>query len=327
MRRRDLLSLAAGMAAFPLLPARAQQKKLPVVGYLSNGSAKADASLLTGLLKGLEQQGFVVGQNVAIEWRFAEGNNERVPSLAAELIGLPSAVLVAYGLPAAVPAKKATATIPIVFALGFDPVQLGLVASFNRPGGNATGVHMFQAQTISKRLELLREILPRPGLIAYLLPGRRTSAAPVELHQVETSAQAVGQPILVLQGHDEGEIDEAFATMAERQVSGVLCGASTYFQVIADKLVALAARYRIPASYEWREFVVAGGLMTYSASRREAMRLTGDYAGRILKGAAPAVLPVIQSTRFELVINMKTAKALGLTVPPALLARADEIIE
>jgi len=326
MNRRDLLGLICGAAAVAPFAAMGEPA-LPVIGYLSSRSAEAETPNRTPFLEGLEQAGFVVARNVAIEYRYAEGRLDRLPALAAELIELPAVLLVAFGVTEAAAAKKATATIPIVFALGFDPVQLGLVASFNRPGGNATGVHMFQAQTISKRLELLREILPRPGLIAYLLPGRRTSAAPVELHQVETSAQAVGQPILVLQGHDEGEIDEAFATMAERQVSGVLCGASTYFQVIADKLVALAARYRIPASYEWREFVVAGGLMTYSASRREAMRLTGDYAGRILKGAAPAVLPVIQSTRFELVINMKTAKALGLTVPPALLARADEIIE
>jgi putative ABC transport system substrate-binding protein len=326
MRRRDLIAAAVGAAALGPVAAPAQPG-MPFIGYLSNGSAEADVSLRNGLLDGLKQQGFVVGRNVAIEYRFAEGNNERVPTLAAELIGLPAAVLVAYELPAAVPAKKATAAIPIVFALGFDPVQLGLVASFNRPGGNATGVHMFQAETISKRLELLREVLPQPGLIAYLLPGRRTPAAPVELHQVETSALAVGQPILVLQGRDGDEIDKAFATMAERQVRGLLFGASTYFQVIPDKLVALAARYHIPASYEWREFVTAGGLMSYSANRREAMRLVGEYAGRILKGAAPADLPIVQSTRFELVINLKTAKALGLTIPPSLLAQADEVIE
>ena len=243
------------------------------------------------------------------------------------MIGLPAAGLVAYGAPAALPAKKATATIPIVFTVGFDPVQLGLVASFSRPGSNATGVHMFQAETISKRLELLREVLPQPGLIAYLVPARVTSMAPVELREVEAAAQAVGQPILVLQGRNEDEIEKAFATMAEREVRGLLFGASQYFQVIADKLVALAARYRIPASYEWREFVVAGGLMSYSARRREAMRLAGDYVGRILKGAAPADLPVIQSTRFELVINLETAKALGLTIPHTELLRADEVIE
>jgi putative tryptophan/tyrosine transport system substrate-binding protein len=326
INRRELLALIGGAVA--LVPLRsAAQPGLPVIGYLSNNSAEADISLRTGLLDGLAQRGFVVGRNVAIEYRFAEGNNERLPSLAAELIGLPAALLVAYGLPAAVPAKKATATVPIVFAVGFDPVQLGLVASFSRPAGNATGVHMFQAETISKRLELLREILPQPGLITYLHPGWRTPAGPVELREVETSAQAVGQPILVLQGRDEDEIDQAFATMAERQVRGLLFGASTYFQVIADKLIALAARYRIPASYEWREFVAAGGLMSYSARRREAMRLVGDYAGRILKGAAPADLPVTQSTRFELVINLETAKALGLTIPHTVLLRADEVIE
>jgi putative ABC transport system substrate-binding protein len=251
---------------------------------------------------------------------------DRLPSLAAELIGLPAAVLVATGSTAAVAAKKATATIPIVFGVGFDPVQLGLVASFNRPAGNATGASSFGTELNPKRLELLREILPQPGLIAFLV-GPQTQVTPVMLREVEAAAQAVGQPILVLQGRNEDEIENAFATMAERQVRGLLCGASTYFQVIADKLIALAARYRIPASYEWREFVAAGGLMSYSASRREAMRLAGDYAGRILKGAAPADLPVIQSTRFELVINLETAKALGLTIPHTVLLLADEVIE
>jgi len=326
MRRRDLLESAVAAAA--LVPfGAAAQPALPIIGFLSNGSAQADESLRSALLDGLEQRGFVVGRNVAIEYRSAQGNNERLPSLTAELIELPAAALVAYGLPAALAAKKATATIPIVFSIGFDPVQLGLVANFNRPAGNATGVHLFLAEVISKRLELLREILPQPGLIAYLHPGWRTPAAPVELREVEAAAQAVGQPIMVLQGDNEDEIDNAFATMAEREVRGLLFGASTYFQVIADKLVALAARYHIPASYEWREFVAAGGLMSYSARRREAMRLVGDYAGRILKGAAPADLPVMQSTRFELVLNLKTARELGLTIPHSLLQRADEVIE
>ena len=324
MNRRDLLRCAVAAAALAPFGATAQPA-LPVIGYLSNGSAEADVSLRTGLLDGLEQQGFVVGRNVAVEYRFAQGNNERLPSLAAELIGLPAAVLVAYGLPVTLAAKEATTTIPIVFTVGFDPVQLGLVASFNRPAGNATGVHMFLVT--SKRLELLREVLPQPGLIAYLHPGWRTPAAPVELREVEAAAQAVGQPILVLQGRNEDEIEKAFATMAERQVRGLLFGGSEYFQVIAEKLIALAARYRIPASYEWREFVAAGGLMSYSASRREAVRLTSDYTGRILKGAAPADLPVIQSTRFELAINLETAKALGLTIPHTVLLRADEVIE
>jgi putative ABC transport system substrate-binding protein len=325
VKRRELLALIRGAAALAPFGATAQPG-LPVIGYLSSRSAEAETPLLTAFLEGLEQRGFVVGRNVAIEYRFGEGSSDRLPSLAAELIGLPAALLVAYGLSAAMAAKKATATIPIVFFVGWDRVQLGLVASFNRPTGNATGVHVFTTEVISKSLELLRDVLPQPGLIAFLI-GPETQATPVMLRQVEAAAQAVGQPILVLHGGNEDEIDKAFAAMAERQVRGLLYGASTYFQVIADKLIALAARYRIPASYEWREFVAAGGLMSYSTSRRESSRLVGDYAGRILKGAAPADLPVMQSTRFELVINLETAKALGLTIPHTVLLRADEVIE
>jgi putative tryptophan/tyrosine transport system substrate-binding protein len=325
MNRRDLLRSAVGAAALAPFGATAQPG-LPVIGYLSNRSAEAETPLRTLILEGLEQRGFVVGRNVAIEDRYAEGSFERLPSLAAELIGLPAALLVATGLPAAVAAKKATATIPIVFTSGTDPVAAGLVDSLARPGGNATGTHSFGIDVIPKRLELLREVLPQPGLIAFLV-GPQTSSTPVQIRQVEAAAQAVGQSTLVLHGRNEDEIEKAFATMAERQVRGLLYGGSEYFQVIADKLIALAARYRIPASYEWREFVAAGGLMSYSTSRREVMRLAGDYAGRILKGAAPADLPVIQSTRFELVINLETAKQLGLTIPHTVLLRADEVIE
>jgi putative ABC transport system substrate-binding protein len=325
MNRREFIVLLGGAAALAPFGATAQPGG-PIIGYLSSRSAEAETPLRTAFLEGLEQRGFVVGRNVAIEYRYAEGSFDRLPSLAAELIGLPAALLVATGAVAAGPAKKATATIPIVFGVGFDPVQLGLVASFNRPAGNATGVHSFQAEVNSKRLELLREVLPQPGLIAFLV-GPQAQAAPMQLREVEAAAQAMEQPILVLHDRNEDEVEKAFATIAERQARGLLFGASTYFQVIADKLIALAARYRIPASYEWREFVVAGGLMSYSASRREIGRLVGDYAGRILKGAAPADLPVIQSTRFELVINLETAKALGLTIPHTVLLRADEVIE
>jgi putative ABC transport system substrate-binding protein len=325
MNRRELLALIGGTAALAPFGATAQPG-LPVIGYLSSRSAETETPLRTAFMDGLEQRGFVVGRNVAIEYRYAEGSFDRLPSLADVLIGLPAALLVATGSPAAVAAKKATATIPIVFSAGGDPVQLGLVASFSRPGGNATGTHSFGVDVIPKRLELLREILPQPGLIAVLV-GPQTPTTPAQLRQVEAAAQAVGQPILVLHGRNEDEIEKAFATMAERQVRGLLYAGSEYFQVIADKLIALAARYRIPAVYEWREFVAAGGLMTYSTSRREVMRLAGDYAGRILQGAAPADLPVIQSTRFELVINLETAKALGLTIPHTVLLRADEVIE
>jgi putative tryptophan/tyrosine transport system substrate-binding protein len=296
-----------------------------VIGYLSSRSAEAETGR-TAFLEGLEQQGFVVGRNVAIEYRYADGRLDRLPALAAELIALQVALLVAPGVTEAATAKKATATIPIVFGTGLDPVQLGLVTSFNRPGGNATGWHAFGTAINPKRLELLREILPQPGLIAFLV-GPENQATPEHLRQVETSAQAVGQPILVLYGRNEDEIEQAFATMAERQVHGLLFGPTTYFQVIADKLVALAARYHIPAIYEWPLFVKAGGLMSYSAGQGEGSRLMGDYAGRILKGAAPADLPVVQPTRFELVINLETAKALGLTIPHTVLLRADEVIE
>jgi putative ABC transport system substrate-binding protein len=325
VNRRELLVLIGGAAALAPLRATAQPG-LPTIGYLSSRSAEAETPNRTPFLEGLAQQGFIVGQNVAIEYRYAEGKLDRLPSLAAELIGLPVALLVAQGVSEAAAAKKATATIPIVFGTGLDPVQLGLVASFNRPGGNATGVYAFGTEINSKRLELLREVLPQPGLIAFLV-GPENQATPEHLRQVETSAQTVGQPILVLYGRNDDEIEKAFATMAEHQVRGLLFGPTTYFQVIADKLVALAARYRIPAIYEWPEFVAAGGLMSYNAKRGEGSRLAGNYAGRILKGVAPADLPVVQSSRFELVINLATAKALGLTIPHTVLLRADEVIE
>jgi putative ABC transport system substrate-binding protein len=322
--KRRLAMIGGAVGPVPLRAAA--QPGLRVIGYLSSRSAEAETPLRTGFLEGLEQAGFVVGRNVAIEYRFAEGSFERLPALAAELIGLPVALLVATGAPAAIAAKKATATFPIVFSSGTDPVASGLVDSLARPGGNATGTHSLALDVIPKRLELLREILPQPGLIGFLV-GPQTPSTSEQIRRVEAAAQTVGQPILILHGRDDGEIEKAFATMADRQVRGLLYAGSEYFQVIADKLIALAARYRIPASYEWREFVAAGGLMSYSTSRREVLRLVGDYAGRILKGAAPADLPVIQSTRFELVINLETAKALGLAIPHTVLLRADEVIE
>jgi putative ABC transport system substrate-binding protein len=325
MRRRDLIIGLGGAAAWPLA-ARAQQKAMPVIGYFSTRSAEAEMPLRTAVLHGLEQAGFVAGRNVAIEYRFADGRPDGLPALAAELAALPATVLVATDISTAMFAKKATATIPIVFlSNGPDPVQLGLVANLTRPGGTATGVFLFGAEIIPKRLEFLRELLPQAGLIAHLVSSR--TSAQLQITAVEAAAQALGQPIVILQGQSDDEIEKAFAMIAERQVRGLLVGNSTYFQVITDKLVALAARYRIPASYEWREFVIAGGLVSYSASRGEAGRIIGEYVGRILNGAAPADLPVVRSSRFELAINLKTAKALGLTVPLSILARADEIVE
>jgi putative tryptophan/tyrosine transport system substrate-binding protein len=277
-------------------------------------------------LKALETSGFTVGRNVAIEYRFAEGQDERLPMLAADLVRRQVAMLVATDRPSAVAARAATSTIPIVFTSGFDPVQLGLVASFNRPGGNATGVAVLSTELGPKRLGLLRELLPKPGTIAFVV-NPNTAATPFQLKEMQAAAQAVGQSLLVVEAGTEEQVDKAFAMMAERNVAGILYGTTLFFQVVSERLVALAARYRIPALYEWREFVTAGGLMSYNTDRNEFGRVAGSYAGRILKGEKPADLPVVQSSRFKLVINLKTAKTLGLEVPPTLLARADEVIE
>jgi putative ABC transport system substrate-binding protein len=326
MQRREFIALLSGAAAAWPLASRAQQKTMPVIGYLGSGSAESEAPFREPFLKGLEQSGFLAGRNVAIEYRFAEGRFERLPTLAAELVRLPATVLVAAGLSAAVSAKKETATIPIVFSVGVDPVSLGLVESLNRPGGNATGVSVFTTELGPKRLGLLREMLPQASLVAVLF-GARTASTSMQVREMEAAARTIGQPILVLHAESESETEKAFATMSEHRASGLVFGASLYFQTITDKLVALAARYRIPAIYEWPEFVTAGGLISYNARRTGAAAIAGDYVGRILKGASPADMPVQQATEFELVINLKTAKALGLTVPQSLLARIDKVIE
>ena len=327
MKRRDFITLLGGAAAAWPVVARAQQsERMRYIGYFSGRSPEAEAPIRVPFLKALEELGFAAGRNFAIEYRFAEGDDERLPMLAAELVRRQVAMLVATDRPSASAAKAATATIPIVFTSGFDPVQFGLVASFNRPGGNATGVSILTTALGPKRLGLLRELLPKSGTIAFLV-NPNSGMTPYQIQEMEAAAQAVGQPLLVVSVGTEEAVDKAFATMAERNVAAVLYGATLFFQVIMDRLVALAARYRIPALYEWREFVTAGGLMSYSTDRNEVGRQAGIYAGRILKGEKPADLPVVQSSRFELVINLKTAKALGLDVPPTLLARADEVIE
>jgi putative tryptophan/tyrosine transport system substrate-binding protein len=330
VKRREFISLLGGATAWPsfLWPraARAQQSAMPVIGYFSGRSPRAEAPLRVPFLKALETSGFTVGSNVAIEYRFAHGQDERLPALAAELVRRPVTMLVATDRPSASAAKAATATIPIVFTSGFDPVQLGLVASFNRPGGNATGVSLLTTELGPKRLGLLRELLPKPGTIAFVV-NPNNDATPFQIQGMQAAAQAVGQPLLVVSFGSEDQVEQAFATMAERNVAAILYGTTLFFQVISERLVALAAHYRIPALYEWREFVTAGGLMSYSTDRNEVGRQAGSYAGRILKGEKPADLPVVQSSRFEFVINLKTAKAMGLEVPPTLLARADEVIE
>src|SRR5262245_16050582 len=326
MRRREFITLLGGAAAWPLAARAQQAPMMPVIGYFSSRSPDAEAPIRVPFLKALEESGFAAGRNVAIEYRFAEGQDDRLPLLAAELVRREVAMLVATDRPSALAARAATTTIPIVFTMGVDPVQAGLVTSLNRPGTNATGVSIFTAELGPKRLGLLRELLPKPGTIAFVVSSISAST-PFQSQEMQAAAQAVGQPLLVVSVGTEAEVDSAFATMAERNVAAVVYGASLFFQVISGRLIALAARYRIPALYEWREFVTAGGLMSYSTNRNEVGREAGSYAGRILKGEKPAELPVVQSSRFELVINLKTAKALGLEIPPTLLIRADEVIE
>jgi putative ABC transport system substrate-binding protein len=324
--RRWFISALGGAAVAWPLAARAQQSAMAVIGYISSRSPDAETPWRVSFLKGLEAAGFVPNQNVAIDYKFSDGKESQLPSLATDLVQRQVAILVATSRPAALAAKAATANIPIVFTSGEDPVSIGLVASLNHPGGNATGVSVFTTQLGPKRLGLLREFLTKPGVIAFVVDPNNGSAQP-QIKVIQAAADAVAQPLLVLNAGTESEIDAAFATMAQQRVSAVLYGASTFFQVVSDRLIALAARQSIPALYEWREFVAAGGLMSYSTNVAEIGRQIGTYAGQILKGAKPADLPVVQSSRFEFVINLKTANALGLTVPPTLLARADEVIE
>jgi putative ABC transport system substrate-binding protein len=323
VRRREFISLFGGAAAWPLA-VRAQQPAMPVVGYLSGRSPEAEAPIVAAVRRGLQEIGYLAGQNIAIEFRFSDGQDDLLPALAADLVGRRVTVLVATDRPSALAAKAATATIPIVFTSGADAVEIGLVASLNRPGGNATGVNVFTTELGPKRLELLRRVAP--GTIAFTVnPNATTSGR--QVNELQTAAAALGQQILVLNAGNEQEINEAFATIVERRVAAVLYGAAVFFQVRQDQLIALAARHSIPAMYEWREFVTAGGLMSYSTNRAEAFRQVGIYTGRVLKGANPADLPVMQSIRFEFVINLKTAKALGIKLSDDLLSLADEVIE
>jgi len=323
MKRREFIAALGGAAAWPLA-ARAQQ--MPVIGYFSGRSSESETQYATAFRQGLEESGYLEGHNVSIEFRFSNGQDDRLPALAADLVRRQVALLVATDTPSALAAKAASTTVPIVFSTGADAVQLGLVESMNRPNGNATGVSVFVTQLAPKRLQLLREVVPDARLIAFVV-NTNSASGPPQIREMQAAAQAIGQQILVLNASTEREVDEAFTTIAERKAAGVVYSASVFFQVVRQQLVTLAARHAIPAIYEWPEFVAAGGLMSYSSNRSEAGRRIGNYTGQILKGAKPADLPVFQSTKFELVINMKTAKAMGLTIPPGVLAIADEVIE
>jgi len=325
MKRREFITLLGGVAAWPIAT-RAQQPAMPVVGFLNSASPEAFAPFVTAFHSGLNEVGYVEGRNVAIEYRWAEGQFDRLSMLAAELVSQRVAVIVATGgTNSAVAARAATATIPIVFNT-VDPVKDGLVSSFSRPGGNATGVSLFANTLAPKRLELLRELVLGANFIGVLVDANSTDAN-IQLREVQTAAHSTDQQIYVLTIGTEREFDAAFASLVVRQVGALLVAGSPFFTSQRDQLVALAARYAVPAIYEWREFAAAGGLMSYGTSLRDAYRQVGVYAGRILKGEKPADLPVVQPTKFEFVINLTTAKALGLTIPPTLLARADEVIE
>jgi putative tryptophan/tyrosine transport system substrate-binding protein len=325
-RRREFITLLGGAAAWPLA-AHAQQAAMPVVGFLNGASAAPYVPFVDSFRRGLGEIGFIEGQNVAIEFRWAEGQYDRLPALAADLVRRQVAVIVATGGPASgQAAKAATATIPIVFNSGTDPVQEGLVASFNRPGGNATGVNVLLSAMEGKRLGLLREMVPNAALIAVLLnPAMPTFDG--QVNDVQAAARSVGQRLHILRASNDGEIDAAFTTAAELRAGALLVGADPFMFTRRERLLGLASRYAIPAIYELREYAAAGGLMSYGISLAEAYRLVGVYTGRILKGDKPADLPVQQLTKFEFVINLKSAKALGIEVPPGLSARADEIIE
>jgi putative ABC transport system substrate-binding protein len=327
MRRREFIVFVGTAAGWPLAARAEQQSSIPVIGFLNSASPQPFANYVSGFRVGLKQTGYIDGQNVTIEFRWAEGDYDRLPEMAADLVRRKVAVLASTGGPPSVlAAKAATTTIPIVFTIGTDPIRLGVVTSLSRPGGNITGVNLFAAAMESKRLGLLRALIPGVQLIAVLLNPNRPNYA-LQVRDVQEPAAAIGQQIRILSASNESDIDAAFATAVQLRAGAMLVSADPFFNSQRDKIIALAARYSIPAVYEWREYALAGGLMSYGTNISDGYRQAGVYAGRILKGEKPADLPVVQSARFELVINLKTAKALGIEVPPNLSAEADEIIE
>jgi putative ABC transport system substrate-binding protein len=325
MRRRDFMTVLVGAAAYPL-SAVAQQKPMPVVGFLGATSTDPNAPFLAAFRQGLSETGYVEGQNVAIEYRWAEGRYDRLPALAADLVGRKVGVIVTTGgAVTAHAAKSATSTIPIVFVVA-DPIAAGLVASLSRPGGNLTGFSIMTAELMAKRLELLSELVPQARVIA-LLANPDNPITEAMIRDVQEAARVKGLQLHILKASAEGEFEADFASLVQLQAAALLVGADSFFASRREQLVALAARHTVPAIYESRSFVAAGGLISYGASFAGMYRQLGIYAGRILKGEKPADLPVQQPTTFELVVNLKTAKALGLTLPPSILARADEVIE
>jgi len=326
MRRRAFIT-GLGVAATWPLAVRAQQAAVPVVGYLSSRSPGESAAVAAAFRKGLGEAGFTVGQNVAIEYRWADGHYDRLPALAAELVNLKvAAILAAGGPPSALAAKRATSTIPVVFSAADDPVGLGLVASLSRPGGNVTGMSLFNSDLGAKRLALLHELVPSAGVVAYLTNPANPSVK-LEVKAVQEAAKTFGLDLLIIDASTDQEIERAFARLTEQHIGAVIVAGEPFFDSRRAAIVELAAKNAIPASYSWRENVALGGLLSYGTTISESYRNSGIYCGRILRGEKPADLPVMQPTKFEMAINLKTARTLGLNVPPTLLTAADEVIE
>ncbi|MFZ1065223.1 MAG: ABC transporter substrate-binding protein [Pseudolabrys sp.] len=327
MKRREFITLVGGAAATWPLTVRAQQQPMPVVGFLNAASLGPLRQQVAAFREGLKESDYVEGRNVAVEYRWAEGQYDRLPALVADLVRQQVSVIVSGGgAPAVLAAKAATTTIPIVFSLGADPVGLGVVASLNRPGGNITGVYQFTSGLEAKRLGLLHEMIPKATPIAVLV-NPNFADAENQLRDVEEAAARLEVQLVIVRANAESDFDAAFSTLVRQRAGALLVCSSPFFNGRREQLVVLAARHAVPAIFEWRDFAAAGGLMSYGTSLADAYRQVGVYAGQILTGAKPVDLPVVQSTKFELVINLSTAKALGLEVPPTLAARADELIE
>jgi putative ABC transport system substrate-binding protein len=326
MRRRDFITLLCGAATWPLA-ARAQQAAMPVIGFLGPGSAESDAYRARAFRRGLSEANLVEGQNFVIEYRWADGHYDRLPVLATELAHRKVAVIATSGTPAALAAKAATTTIPIVFETAADPVKIGLVASLSRPGGNVTGVTQASEEIAPKRLELLHELLPKAGVLALLVNPADTTNTKATLEGVQAAARALGIDLHVLNASTEQDFERVFARLSELPAGGLVIGGDAFFTSHAKRLAALTLQHAVPAIYQWREFAAAGGLMSYGSNITDTHRLAGIYAGRILKGSKPADLPVQQASKVEMFINLKTARALGITIPLPLSGRADEIFE